>query len=646
MTLANELKKLQELLSDGLITQEMFEEERDRLLAARRGGSGEKHPTSIGAYRLGVRIGEGGMGAVYQARHTQSGVARRQGGDVAIKVMHDHHASRDDLRARFERESDLGLRLDHANIVKVHDLVVDAGRLAMVMEWVEGRPLSDLIGAETGPIPWERARPLVDQLLDGVEHAHAAGVVHRDLKPDNIMVTATGEVKILDFGIAKLDDAGATKTGTGLGTIAYMAPEQYLDAKRVDRRADIYALGMTLYEMLAGRLPWSDETSDFEVLTRKSTTDLPPPTAYYPGIPLWVVQAVAAAMAVAPDDRPSDIGSLRRLLRPGVDASVPARGAPASRTMDEPPSPPEPVDRSGLPSSRTLAPPPPSAPQPAKGADMGAVLRITGVLAGGVGLVLALLFLVLATVRSAPSTMSSPPLSVETPEAPPTGLTRYVSAATSSNLRTSADVESAVITKVLRGDKVIIVGPSVGRDTFSGVTGGWAPVWVDGQRGYLFDAFLFPYPTPPSDCADLERWAKKIGHAGAEILVGRETCANLGISSPGDCDRTVRTPLTGGGYIEQNSGWEWGSVTLYLPGVGRDALWAAARNCFRESPDMRGRPLPRQSGPARLGLSQYAGATAVVNGSTTGWEWSEGCSAWLHVSTDGANAMISAGSGC
>jgi serine/threonine protein kinase len=127
------------------------------------------------------------------------------------------------------------------------------------------------------------------------------------------MVTSEGQLKVLDFGIAKDTSSGTTKTGMGMGTVAYMAPEQYRDAKRVDARADIYALGMTLYEMLAGRLPWdSSETSDFEILTRKAQGDLPPPTDFYPDIPEGVVAAVTRSLAPSPDQRFATVGELKQ----------------------------------------------------------------------------------------------------------------------------------------------------------------------------------------------------------------------------------------------------------------------------------------------------------------------------------------------
>ena len=267
--------------------------------------------SSIGSYDLLELIGEGGMGSVYRGRHRAATMAARQGGDVAVKLVHAHLLAKGDISERFRREAEALALLDHPNIVKVHDVVEESGRTAIVMEWVPGRPLSAVIGKETGPIPWERAQDLVGQLLSAVSHAHSRGVVHRDLKPENIVITAGGGVKLLDFGIARLGESrGRTKTGTGMGTVDYMAPEQFLDAKGVDSRADVYALGLTLYEMLAGRLPWGAADSEFEVMSRKKEGRIPPPTEFYPSIPPWVVSGVMAAIRPSPLERTQSVAAL------------------------------------------------------------------------------------------------------------------------------------------------------------------------------------------------------------------------------------------------------------------------------------------------------------------------------------------------
>ena len=327
MSVADELKKLADLKVAGVLTQQEFDAQKRALLAT--SGAGQADPTEVGAYRLLGRIGQGGMGSVFRGRHRSAAIADRQGGDVAIKVMHPRFARDEHFQQRFEREASLGLKLDHPGIVKVHDLVVDAGTLALVMEWVEGRSLASLIGNELGPIPWPRAWPMFQQLLDAVEHAHGRGVIHRDLKPDNVMVTPDARLQVLDFGIAKeAGSGGGTASGVGMGTVDYMAPEQHTDARGVDRRADVYALGMTLYEMLAGRLPWAGGLDAVGVLHAKLEGEMPPPTDWYPDIPADAVEAVMSALAPDPADRTDDVAALRADLA-RVD----------SRVLPEPPPP-------------------------------------------------------------------------------------------------------------------------------------------------------------------------------------------------------------------------------------------------------------------------------------------------------------------
>jgi serine/threonine protein kinase len=158
------LKDLANLLEKGLITREQFEKERDALFSVERSpapqGSSPNIGDSVGAYRILGELGQGGMGVVVRAKHRTAAIAKRQGGEVAIKVLHAQYAQDEVFRDRFEREASMGLKLDHPNIVKVHDLVIDGGNLALVMDLAEGRPLSEVIGNETGPIPWDRAWPL------------------------------------------------------------------------------------------------------------------------------------------------------------------------------------------------------------------------------------------------------------------------------------------------------------------------------------------------------------------------------------------------------------------------------------------------------------------------------------------------------
>jgi len=340
-TIADELEKFASMLERGLITREQFEAQRDKLLAgdaapvsgpapAPAQGSDPAMRSSVGAYQLISMIGEGGMGAVYRGRHRSETLAERQGGDVAIKVMHPQYARNTEYRARFEREASLGLKLDHPGIVKVHDLVVDGGELALVMDHVDGWPMTDAIGEVVGPIPWPKAWALFEKLLDAVSYAHDQGVVHRDLKPDNVLLTPDGSPRVIDFGIAKDLDASGTRTGTGMGTVEYMAPEQYADAKAVDARADIYSLGMILYEMLAGRLPWDATATQFQILEQKARKQLMSPSAFCREIPPEIVATLSPALSADPAERPASARAFASSLKAVMSARPMGTGGASS----------------------------------------------------------------------------------------------------------------------------------------------------------------------------------------------------------------------------------------------------------------------------------------------------------------------------
>jgi hypothetical protein len=245
-------------------------------------------------------IGAGGMGMVYLARHET--LQRR----AAIKVLLENLTSVPQLRERFIQEAQLMDDLNHPNIVTLYDFTTEP-RFSLIMEYVDGRGLDRMIGHEVGPIPWEKALPLFIQILDGIGYAHGKGIIHRDIKPANILVSKDGKVKITDLGIAKIaGQKGMTRTGTQMGTLYYESPEQIRGAKDVDQRSDIYSLGMTLYEMLAGRLPFDDagDTSEYAVMDsivkREENLD---PRKYYPHIPEWLVEVVQKATSLNPEKR-------------------------------------------------------------------------------------------------------------------------------------------------------------------------------------------------------------------------------------------------------------------------------------------------------------------------------------------------------
>ena len=227
---------------------------------------------TIGNYIIRERLGEGGMGVVYRARHKNEQFAKGTG-DVAIKMIRPSYAQDHDFRTRFIREAILGKRLAHSNIAKVIDVYDDKGLLALLMEYVEGQELKELIPKDG--MPAEEVINLLKPVASALDYLHAEGIVHRDMKPANVRVKPDGTSVILDFGIAKDTneaDSGMTQTGTAMGTQTYMAPEQ-MDAKRVTGAADQYALAMMAYQMLSGRLPWNEDVSQARLGLIKLTSD-------------------------------------------------------------------------------------------------------------------------------------------------------------------------------------------------------------------------------------------------------------------------------------------------------------------------------------------------------------------------------------
>ncbi len=223
----------------------------------------------IREYKIKNKIGEGGMGEVYLAEDENLG---RQ---VAIKMLAPELMRNAELVERFKQEARLQASLIHPNIVALYTFFMHENMLYMVMEYAQGITLKEVI-KQKGKLDESTAKHLMLQILEGVGFAHQLGIVHRDLKPSNIMVSKDGKIKIMDFGIAKvLGDRGMTKTGTKMGTLCYMSPEQVKAEKDIDQRTDIYSLGIIYYEMLTGKVPFNTDTeSDFEVMSQIVHGDL------------------------------------------------------------------------------------------------------------------------------------------------------------------------------------------------------------------------------------------------------------------------------------------------------------------------------------------------------------------------------------
>lgn len=269
---------------------------------------------TIGNYEVVNRFGEGGMGELYLGRHTR--LAR----EVIIKTIRTDEFSPkqiEQLRVRLEREAFVQSQLDNNNIVRVYDFIATDDATCMVMEFVPGRDLRKMIVNETGPIPADRAIRLFKQVLTAIDYAHNftyadqngqkyVGIIHRDLKPANILVTPDDVVKVTDFGIVKVQGAtGGTQLGFNPGTPEYMSPEQ-ARGRELDQRSDIYSLGIVIYEMLTGRVPFEDDqnaTSDYEVRRGHIELPVPRPSELYPGIPLELEKIVLKSLEKDPDLR-------------------------------------------------------------------------------------------------------------------------------------------------------------------------------------------------------------------------------------------------------------------------------------------------------------------------------------------------------
>jgi serine/threonine protein kinase len=251
--------------------------------------------TEIASYRILEKLGQGGMGVVYKAVDT--GLDRM----VAMKVLNPDLSKNPELVERFRAEARAQANLNHTNLATLYAFMVHQGTAIMVMEFVDGETFAQMI-RRRGPIPEVEAIPLFRQALLGIGYAHRAGILHRDIKPSNLMLNKNGLVKVMDFGIAKVMGArGMTRTGTQLGTLAYMSPEQ-IQNRNVDIRSDVYELGITLYEMLTGHLPFESD-SEFQIMQDHVYTPPPPPSKYYPYINKGVENVILKSIEKNSDAR-------------------------------------------------------------------------------------------------------------------------------------------------------------------------------------------------------------------------------------------------------------------------------------------------------------------------------------------------------
>ncbi len=342
--------------------------------------------TQLGQYRIVERLGQGGMGSVFRA------VDEMLDREVAIKVLRPELAHRPEVVERFRTEAVTLARLDHPNIARLHGLARHDSHLFMVMEYVAGATLQERLERQRR-LPIEEAVPLLCQVLEALQYAHGAGVVHRDVKPGNVIVRTDGRVKVTDFGIARvLGTSRATRTGYMVGTLHYMAPEQ-IKGEEVDARTDVYATGVVLYELLAGQVPFSGG-SEYDIITGHLQRPVPSLRSVLPAAAAFD-DVLARAMAKARDGRFDSAERFRGALLEALPApeaetviatlpprhrvkatriaDVPSRPISLKRTRlaDAPADPPQP--RSASPAAGPVAEPR-VAPAPRAGLDLTALL--------------------------------------------------------------------------------------------------------------------------------------------------------------------------------------------------------------------------------------------------------------------------------
>ena len=376
----------------------------------------------IGKYEIIEKIGQGAMGEVHRARDTILGRF------VAIKTMSAGIGQNDELRKRFHREAQSAARLNHPNIVTLYDFGEDQGKIFMAMELLEGSDLKDVI--KLGGLSLDDKLDLMEQICDGLAAAHAASVIHRDLKPPNIHVLPDGKVKIVDFGLARFGTSSdMTKTGMVMGTPNYMSPEQ-VRGERVDARSDVFSLGAVFYELLSNRKAF-DADSLHTVLFQVLEHEPPSVRHWMPDLPEVLAPFIERALAKDPNFRFQHAGEMRAALARAREAMEGAEAeSPDLLSLLETPKAPgqAPAARQAwVQGSAALAPAassPPAAPQPVGTLSGGSTTQSVSVLAGkhtallagsAVGLVaLIVVGFLLLRPRPQPAPSESPGAAVET----------------------------------------------------------------------------------------------------------------------------------------------------------------------------------------------------------------------------------------
>ena len=309
-------------------------------------------------YEILEEIGSGGMAVVYKAR------CHRLNRLVAIKILKDENLQDQDFRRRFHAESQAVAMLSHPNIVSVHDVSMDSDEDYIVMELIEGISLKQYM-EKRGVLNWKETLHFAIQIAKALDHAHSKGLVHRDIKPHNVMVLRTGAVKVADFGIARMMSKSNTLTKEALGSVHYISPEQARGG-RVDNRSDIYSLGVVMYEMITGRVPYDGE-SPVSVAIQHINGGALKPSEINPGIPAALEQIICKAMATNPRDRYANAAEMfhdmDEFRKDPTMVRLPVAADQDISAPVDPPQPHQPEEPEGMP---LLVPKRKTAPKPAQ----------------------------------------------------------------------------------------------------------------------------------------------------------------------------------------------------------------------------------------------------------------------------------------
>lgn len=298
----------------------------------------------FGPYQIVERLGEGGMSVVYKAY--QPSTDRY----VAIKILPPYYAFDPVFAGRFEQEARTLAKLNHAHILPLFDYGKADDYAYIVMPFVETGTLATLM--KKAPLPLEQIRHIISQVGSALNYAHANGLVHRDVKPENVMIDEGGNCRLTDFGVAKIVEAPQrlTRDGTSVGTPAYMSPEQ-IRGKEIDGRSDIYSLGVMLYEMVTGRPPF-EATTTIEIMIKHMREPLPPPRTIKPDLPEALEQVIIKALAKEPAERYTTAAEMVQALRAAIPETSPSKLVPTNPFIErgaltpaEPPAKPKPTEQ-------------------------------------------------------------------------------------------------------------------------------------------------------------------------------------------------------------------------------------------------------------------------------------------------------------